>query len=235
MSTQGSRVIIALDPPDNVDVARWCLEIIGSTRPLVAGYKIGLPLMARIESTRVLKEIAEAMGGSVLKIVDLKLADIGDIMVSTVKPFIDMGFNVFIAHAFIGLEDGLDKLSRFLHGKGARLVAVVSMSHKGASRTMDKMLRELVEIAVEAGSWGVVAPATRPRVVREVRRILEELSSRARILSPGIGAQGAPPGSALEAGADYEIVGRLVTRSSDPRGVVEEINSIHKRVLSKHD
>jgi len=96
---------------------------------------------------------------------------------------------------------------------------VVAMSNPGAAETMDPILPKLVSIARRARAWGLVAPATRPGAVAEARRLYPE----AYIMSPGVGAQGAPPGSALAAGADAEIVGRAVTLAGDPLAALEEI------------
>ena len=226
----GSRIIVALDPPDGVNVIDWCLNIVRETRDLVAGYKIGLPLVVRLNSMEDLSILSKAMDGDRLKIVDLKLADIGNIMVSAVKPFIHHGFNYFIAHSFIGCRDGLDVLNSFLRENNAWLITVVSMSHRGSVEAMDDVVEKLLEISVNTGAWGVVAPATRPEIIRFVRK---HIGSRAKILSPGIGPQGARPGDALMAGADYEIIGRMITRSSDPRHVVKEINKIHESLLGE--
>ncbi len=40
----------------------------------------------------------------------LKLADIAPVMISTIEPFINIGVNEAIAHAFIGLNGGLQEL-----------------------------------------------------------------------------------------------------------------------------
>jgi len=230
MSGSGSRIIVALDPPDDVNVVDWCLSIIGETRDLVAGYKIGLPLLVRLDSINELSLLARAMGDGLLRIVDLKLADIGDVMVSSIKPFIHYGFNYFIAHSFIGCRDGLGVLNSFLRENNAWLITVVSMSHRGSVEVMDSIVDRLLEVSVNVGAWGVVAPATRPEIIRFVRK---HIGSRARILSPGIGPQGARPGDALMAGADYEIIGRMITRNSGPRHVVKEINKIHESLLGE--
>jgi len=124
-----------------------------------------------------------------------------------------------IAHAFPGYEGALDGLSRALDSWGLKLAVVVAMSNPGAAETMDPVLPKLVSIARRARAWGLVAPATRPRAVAEARRLYPE----AFIMSPGVGAQGAPPGSALAAGADAEIVGRAITLAGDPLEALEEL------------
>jgi orotidine-5'-phosphate decarboxylase len=50
------------------------------------------------------------------------------------------------------------------------------------------------------------------------------------ILTPGVGAQGGKPGEAVAHGADFEIVGRAIYQSSDPKRSVERVRrEINKR------
>ncbi len=225
-----TRIIIALDPPKGVNAFDWSKNIIKETKDLVTGYKIGLPLLLRLNSINELKEIAKLMYDSELRIVDLKLADIGSIMVSTVEPLISLGFNSFIAHAFVGLDQGLLDLSLFLRENNCNLITVVSMSHKGSQDIMDENLDKLLDISIKASSWGVVIGATKPDVISYARKYFSSRNVDMKILSPGIGVQGARPGSALEVGADYEIIGRLITRAKDPRAKVIELSKIYKEL-----
>ncbi len=212
-------VIIALDPPRGADSLKWCKGIIESTADIVAGYKIGLPLLLDV-GLRGLKELADAMGSCELKIADFKLADIGFIMSEVLKRVSEVGYNAIIAHAFIGLAGGLGELSKTCSEMSMKLITVVSMSHPGSMELIDMHLENLIAISENARVWGVVAPATRPQIIRKIRKIV---GVRLKILSPGIGPQGAAPKTALEAGADYEIVGRLITYSDNPRRKIAKI------------
>ncbi|MEM0002219.1 MAG: hypothetical protein QW211_04935 [Desulfurococcaceae archaeon] len=71
-----------------------------------------------------------------------------------------------------------------------------------------------------------MAPATRPEVIKYIR---SKLGTNVKILSPGVGAQGASPGDALCAGADYEIIGRAITHAVDVRGTALNIISRQRR------
>lgn len=61
-------------------------------------------------------------------------------MIATIKELVQLGYNTYIAHAFIGLEGGLVELSGFLSKHGSKLVLVTSMSHKGSTDVIDKGL-----------------------------------------------------------------------------------------------
>ena len=98
------------------------------------------------------------------------------------------------------------------------------MSHLGSKEIMSQVKHKLFEVINRIQPWGVVLPATIPEVIKEGRN---ELSKGLKILAPGVGAQGALPGDALCAGANYEIVGRLITRSSKPREAAESVLKAH--------
>ena len=67
-----------------------------------------------------------------------------------------------------------------------------------------------------------------PQYIQKARK---DLRYQGIIISPGIGAQGASPGDALKAGADFEIIGRMIIKAEDPVEVVSKINKIQKNVL----
>jgi len=53
------------------------------------------------------------------------------------------------------------------------------------------------------------------------------------IISPGVGAQGAPFGSAIRAGADYEIVGRAIYASQDPAAAAHAAVEEQRKALRR--
>ena len=211
-------LIVALDPPEGVDGVKWCINLVSELGSVPKGFKVGLPLVVK-EGVRGLKDVVSVMSTE-LVIADLKLADIGYVMSLITKAVAGAGVNTVIAHAFVGAEGALSELSRTCSELGIKLVLVTFMSHPGASRVMKKVFSDLLSIVKEVGAWGVVLPATMPEVVRAGR---EYLGSSVKIMAPGVGVQGAAPGDALCAGADYEIVGRLITRAKNPIKVALEV------------
>ena len=211
-------LIVALDPPESVDGIKWCINLINKLDGVPKGFKVGLPLVVK-EGIKGLKEVVSVMNTE-LVIADLKLADIGYVMSLITKVVADAGVNTVIAHAFVGTEGALSELSRVCSELGIKLVLVTFMSHPGAVRVMKRVFSDLLSIVKEINAWGVVLPATMPDVVKSGR---EYLGPSFKILAPGVGAQGAAPGDALCAGADYEIVGRLITRAENPLKVALEV------------
>ena len=99
------------------------------------------------------------------------------------------------------------------------IFVVTEMSHPGAVEFMQPKALELAALAVECKATGVVAPATRPERVRQIREVVGDLA----IISPGVGAQGGNAADAIRAGADYVIVGRSIYNSKNPGIEAEKI------------
>jgi len=158
-------IIIGLDAiEDNINLGR---KIVEETCGLVEGYKLGLPNILGKPSMGIkLKEGCR----KAIYIADLKLADISDTMIRTTRHVIDWA-DAVIAHSFPGYEGALDNLSNYLASNGRKLVVVVAMSNPGARTTMDTQIEKLVEIAIKAKAWGIVAPATRPEIIKRVRKL----------------------------------------------------------------
>ncbi|ADV64874.1 orotidine 5'-phosphate decarboxylase [Desulfurococcus mucosus DSM 2162] len=203
-------LVVALDPPVREKGRRKTSLLVEELDKYVSGYKIGLPFLIK-HGRRGIRELRKSTEKPI--IVDLKLADIGDVMAEVLRHLARLGVDAVIAHAFTGYTGALEDLSKASMATGVGLIIVVSMSHRGSEEYIDRHVDEFLELAARIRAKGVVAPATRPRVIRHVREVLGDT---VEIYSPGIGIQGAEPGSALCAGANYEIVGRLITRSGNP-------------------
>jgi len=210
---QRSRIILALDRLGKLGEP----EILKGVLSRVAGVKIGLPLVLSREFTSIMETLKNF---DIYVLADFKLADIPYIMIKTIEKIADFIDGV-IAHAFIG-RDAISSLSEFLSKQEIELFLVVAMTHKGAEEFINRFTHEFIEIARDLAN-GAVAPATFPEKIVLARKLLGDKI----ILSPGIGAQGAGVGSAIKHGADFEIIGRLITMSSNPLAVVDKINSIH--------
>ncbi len=210
-------LIVAIDDLDSFNrVTRYLHDLCS----IVDGFKLGIPMLLSTSPRRLESMRLRCEG---LMIADLKLADIGAIMIRTVKT-VENYFNAVIAHSFIGVEGALGDLKRYLDDVGLKLILVASMSHPGSQELYDTVLEGVLDIIRRVEPWGVVAPATRPNIIRRIRG---ELGDSIVILSPGVGVQGAKPGDAICSGADYEIVGRLITGSRD---VVGEAYNVKRRL-----
>ncbi|MCE4624413.1 MAG: orotidine-5'-phosphate decarboxylase [Desulfurococcales archaeon] len=217
------RLIVALDSlrGDTLKIR----ELVGKLCGVAAGFKIGWPNI--VWGGRGVVEAAHDTCPEALQIADLKLADISYVMRETLTPIIKW-VDAVIAHAFIGTEGALRDLKRWLEGEAKRLILVASMSHEGSREVIDPCIDRILDVVRRVKPWGVVAPATRPDMVRVIR---ERLGRGVVILAPGVGAQGARPGDALRAGADYEIVGRMIALSRDPVAEAEKVAMMQEEAL----
>ncbi|MEM1618635.1 MAG: orotidine-5'-phosphate decarboxylase [Desulfurococcaceae archaeon] len=210
-------LVVALDPPFGPSGEYSVYDIVEETCEVAYGYKVGLPLVLE-QGLKVVSEIKSTCKGRV--IVDFKLADIGDILVNVAEKISRYRADAVIAHGFIGLRDSIDKLVEAASRYKLDVILVASMSHRGSEEFIDKHFEELVNLSLDLGVHGVVVPANKPGLIRRARQIA---GNNLRIYSPGIGVQGAEVGSALCAGADYEIIGRYITRSPKPGEKAREV------------
>jgi len=214
--SKGSRLIVALDSVP-VEPKKLVKEI----EEYVVGVKVGLPLLLQWGSQAV-RELCEAFRGTLYMLCDFKLADIPAVMVEELKLISELGFDGAIVHLFQG---GIKAVATA--ADRPELFGLAAMTHS-ESRLLEVHFGELVHEALEAGLDGLVVPATKPELVRAARKI----APGATLLAPGVGAQGALPGSALEAGADFEIVGRLVVASPDPCLAARAVRDAHRARVS---
>jgi orotidine-5'-phosphate decarboxylase len=212
-------LIVAIDAVRELSEKEAIIRLVEKISEYASGLKIGVGVLLK-HGLEVIDTVKKVSSRDV--IVDLKLADIGDIMVSTLDLIASAGADAVIAHGFIGVKDALDKLVESAHRLGIKVLLVASMSHRGSEEYIDKHFNELLRVAIKIGAHGVVVPATKPQLIKSARSVL---GNKHYIYSPGVGVQGAHPGDAICAGADYEIIGRLITTAPDPLNATRTIRS----------
>ena len=206
-----SGLILALDETDT----EKALRVAENVREHVDAIKVNYPLVLSAGM-----EIVERLSKMAPVICDFKVADIPNTSRLIVEQVRRRGASGVIVHAFVGS----DSLKASVDAAGDMDVfAVTEMSHPGGKEFTAPVSDELARTAVRAGVSGIIAPATRPERIRHLRSIIGGLL----ILSPGVGAQGGSARDAVQAGADFVIVGRAIYRSENPeesaRRIAEEI------------
>lgn len=200
-------IILALD----VETREKALEICREVVDFVDGIKVGYPLILNTD----LSVIGELGQFKKPVIADLKVADIPFVSKKICESAVKSGADYVIVHGFAG-EDVVKACS-----SAVKIFVVAEMSHVGAEEFMAKDALAITEIARKYAE-GIVAPATRPQRIKELRKAVGDLL----IISPGVKAQGAEIGDAIRAGADFEIIGRGIYRAENPEKVAEEFSKI---------
>lgn len=210
-----TRLILALD----VTSKEMALSLAEKLSRYFDSVKVGYPLIlaAGLEIVKEVSSFAPV-------IADLKVADIPNTNRLICDSVFKAGANGVIAQAFPG-KDSLLACAKSASDHGADLYVVTEMSHPGAELFMAPLAEKMARLAAEVGAAGVVAPATRPERISLIRSIIGNRT----IISPGIGAQGGSPAAAIDAGADYLIIGRSIYEAEDPEDSAKKLLATIRR------
>ncbi len=221
--TPNDRSIVALDVPDP-DEARALIAKLGDS---VGVYKIGLELLfaGGLELAREL--VAE--GRRVF--LDAKLLDIEATVERATAAIAKTGAHFLTVHATD--TKTLDAAVRGRGDSALKLLGVTvltnldraDLSEQGIDMPPLALVQERARLSQRAGLDGIVASG------KEAAALHERLRNFV-IVTPGIRQQGTDaqdqtrivtPTIAIEAGADYLVVGRPITRADDPRTAAQQI------------
>jgi len=220
-----SNVILALDPIQKNDLSKYLYEIVSLLESGLCAIKFNLHVIVPLGQDEMTKIIQMCHSYGIQVIADIKLNDIPSTNEVALKCLIGEGFDAVIANPIIGRLEIIE-LAKKAHSFGAGILALIYMSHPGASQTYgikvyDKseekgnrkvpLYRLLLKHAKEANVDGLVVGATKPDIIKEVAS-----SKPAPIFSPGLGRQGGNIVEASKYGVDYFIVGRSIIQSADP-------------------
>ena len=205
-----TRLILALDVTDKESA----LKIAQDVHEYVDAIKVGYPLVLAT-GLGIVKDLAQYAP----VIADFKVADIPNTDRLICEQVFKAGADAVIVHGFTG-QDSLDACVDAAQANGKDIYVVTEMSHPGGVEFFRPVAENIAKMALDAGASGVVAPATRPERVGEIRGII---GSGLSIISPGVGAQGGSAADAIKAGADWVIVGRSIYNADSPKDAASEI------------
>ena len=218
------RIIVALDVPTKQEA----LELIEKLRDQISFFKIGLQLY-----TAEGPEIVRAVSSTGCKVfLDLKLHDIPNTVARAVESAGRLGTQMLTVHLSGGSE--MVRAATAARANNMLLLGVTVLTSSteqtlreiGVASGMDDQVLRLAKLGVEAGIDGVVAS---PHEIKPLRR---EFDNKIKIVVPGIRPGGAEtndqkrtmsPRDALDASADYLVIGRPITAHRDPREAVDRI------------
>ena len=217
------RLIVALDVPDLAS-AEAMVSRLGDT---VTFYKVGMEL-AYGGGLSFVRRLADA-GKKVF--LDLKLHDIPNTVEKATAQVADLGATFLTVHAFP------QTMKAAVKGRGTgslKILAVTVMTSYDDADLVEAGyalgVRDLVERrARQAHAIGVDGLILSPEEVSAMRALL---GPDITLITPGIRPSGSAagdqkrimtPANAIEAGADYLVIGRPVTQADDPKASAEAI------------
>jgi orotidine-5'-phosphate decarboxylase len=217
------RIIVALDVPTQ-DEAR---NLMSSLKGEVGAFKIGLQRYTADGPGLVRAALSF---GSVF--LDLKLHDIPNTVAKAVESAEQLGVQMLTLH----LSGGGEMIRAAVTARQTDMlllgVTVLTSSNEatlqetGVSATTAEQVLRLAKLGVENGIGGLVASPQEARLLRQ------EFGDQIKIVTPGIRPAGsdagdqkrtASPRDAVEAGADYLVVGRPITGAADPIAAARKI------------
>lgn len=224
MTTPSNPLIIALD----VETTARALELVEQIGPAAHFYKVGMELYAVAGMDFVLQ--LASFGKKVF--LDLKLYDIGETVKRATHEICKNE-----AVTFLTVHGSRSVMRAAVEGRGERptsLLAVTVLTSFDQDDLADLgytvPISELVELRVrkakESGIDGIVCSPL------EVARVRQVGGPELKLVTPGVRSAGsavgdqkriATPAEAIANGADFLVIGRQVTRASDPRQACEQI------------
>lgn len=220
-------LIVALDYPSPAAA----LALVDQLSPRLCRLKIGKELF-----TRAGPELIETLHQRGYRVfLDLKFHDIPNTVAGACRAAADLGVWMLTVHALGGrrmLETATEALAPYRERPLLLAVTVLTsldgadLSELGLPADPAAVALRLAGLSRNAGVDGLVCS---PREAADLRR---ELGSGACLVTPGIRPPDAPaddqqrtmtPAAALRAGADYLVVGRPVTRASDPLAALQSL------------
>jgi orotidine-5'-phosphate decarboxylase len=232
----GDRLIVALDFPEG----NQALSLVELLMPEVRLFKVGLELFVA-SGPSVVSSIKQVGAGVFL---DLKFHDIPNTVKRSVACATRLGADIISIHLQMGAEgvtaarEGAEEASASPQEVPlvAGVTVLTSQGEREAAEEGGSVLEEVTRLSEMAGRCGLRGIITSVREAEAVRRTLGPDCS---IITPGIRLsadaddhkRAGTVRDAFDAGADYLVVGRPITRAGEPRAAaaefLEEIAACH--------
>jgi orotidine-5'-phosphate decarboxylase len=222
MTKAADKIIVALDVP----TSKAALKLIGDLHSKVGYFKVGLQLYTATGPTVI--RSASFLGKVFL---DLKLHDIPNTVSNAVAAASTLGVQMLTVH----LSGGAEMIQAAAARKGNMSMLGVTVLTSANEQTLreigiqdelDEQVLRLAKLGVENGIDGIVASP------HEIKMLRSEFGNAIKIVVPGIRPSWSEPGDqkrfmtprqALDAGADYLVIGRPITAHPNPLEAVTKI------------
>ena len=225
-------IIAALDVP----TAEQALKLAQVVAPAVGAFKIGSELFTAA-GPDIVKRVRDT-GASVF--LDLKFHDIPNTVAKAVASAVRLDVQMLTLHtsggsAMMRAAEEAAQQTALHSGRNAPLVLGVtvltshdsqSLGEIGCETNVGRHVERLAQLAVQSGLRGLVCS---PLEIADLRQMLPE---RIQLVTPGIrtGAEPADdqkrtltPREAMDAGANWLVIGRPIYAAENPRAAAEAI------------
>src|SRR5216110_1489207 len=217
MTKAADKIIVALDVPTKVAA----LDLVDQLREQISFFKIGLQLY-----TAEGPEIVRAVLSTGAKVwLDLKLHDIPTTVAGAVESATNLGVHMLTIHLSGGSE--MIRAATAARANNISILGVTVLTSAteqtlreiGIADKVDDQVLRLAKLGVDAEIDGVVASP------HEIKALRHEFGDKIKIVTPGVRPKGSDAGDqkrvmtprqALDAGADYLVIGRPITTHPNP-------------------
>src|SRR5436309_3835718 len=218
------KIIVALDVATN----RQALKLVEQLRDQISFFKIGLQLY-----TAEGPEIVRAVLSTGAKVwLDLKLHDIPNTVARAVESATKLGVRMLTIHLSGGSE--MIRAATAARANNISILGVTVLTSAteqmlreiGIADKVDDQVLRLAKLGVDAEIDGVVASP------HEIKTLRHEFGDKIKIVVQGIRParfeaddqkRAMTPRQALDAGADYLVIGRPITTHPNPREAMAKI------------
>ena len=238
-------IIVALDLPSQ----QKALELAEKLAPLVGAFKVGKQLF--ISSGPDVVRKLRATGAKVF--LDLKLHDIPNTVATAVIAATDLGVQMPTVHASGGTEllaaaeNAAHEQAAMLRADPLLVLAVTvltsmdegNLAELGVEGKVQEQVLRLAKLATVAGLRGLVCSP------QEIEMLRAELGDDIQLVTPGIRPatiktddqqRTMTPAEAIQAGANWLVIGRPITSANDPRAAaIGILHSIDPELVPKSE
>jgi orotidine-5'-phosphate decarboxylase len=224
MTKATDKIVVALD----VATKSEAMRLVERLREQISFFKIGLQLYTA-EGPEIVRAVT-VNGAKVF--LDLKLHDIPNTVARAVESASELGVQMLTIH----LTGGSEMIRAAVAAKKGEMsilgVTVLTSSTQqtldeiGIEEQLDRHVLRLGNLGIAAEIDGLIASPFETRFLRS------ELGDKIKIVVPGVRPSWSEPGDqkrfmtpreAIEAGADYLVIGRPITADPNPKQALSKI------------
>ena len=221
-----NKIFIACDSSNILKIKKILRET--KNKKIKVGYKFGLEFLNSKNGRRFLSKIKNK-----IIFADLKIHDIPNTCVSTIKAIKDLNINYLTIHISSGLE--ALKACKKISGK-TKLIGVTtltslnnkSLKEIGYSKNINQLVSHQVKLAKKANLDAVVCSAHEAKIVKKF--------FKKEIITPGIRfntkaddqKRVLTPKQAYKNGSDWLVIGRPITKGNIKKNIQSLIDHLSK-------